>query len=120
MPRSTIHDNKDYFLHDCDPVELDTVDEFGWKDGVNGRIGLIHLPDVQADADHEDDSFNYGIDKQQYKINDEIDNVIKTEDNINLGKRANKVKAFSSRQLFRRFEDYMKDEFTIDGDDDEW
>ena len=120
MSRSTIHDNKDYFLHDYDPIELDEVDELGWKDGVNGRVGLVHLPDVQADADNEDDSFNYGIIKQQYKVNDEIDNVIKNETHINLGKRASKVKTFNSRELFKRFENYMKDELIIDGEDNEW
>ncbi|CAB4125363.1 hypothetical protein UFOVP53_119 [uncultured Caudovirales phage] len=119
MSRSTIHNNGDYFLHDCDPVELDAVDELGWKDGVNNCVAFVHLPDVQADADHEDDSFNYGIDKQQYKANDEVDNVVKEESYVNRGKRASKVRTFNSRELFRRFEDYMKDELITDGEDDE-
>ena len=114
MARSTIHDNPDYFLHDNDPIDLDAVDEFGYKDGINDRIGLIHTPDVDCDADHKDDNFAYGVDKHQYQVNGRVDEVQDEERRINHGK-VNKS-WYSNGELRRSLNDILRD---IDGEYDE-
>ena len=118
MPRSTIHDSKDYFIHENDPIELDAVDEFGWKDGVNARVSLVHSPDVDVDADHEDDSFAFGVDKHQYQANGEVDKVVEEESYINRGKKG-ASRSWTSRELLRRFDSRSIREILEEGDEDE-
>jgi hypothetical protein len=118
MSRSTIHRNKDYFIHDNDPIDLDEVDDLGYKDGTNDRILLIHSPDVDVDADHEEDSFAFGVDKCQYKANGEVDKVVDKEANVNRG-RVGKAKSFLTGELLRRFDSWTIREILEEGDNDE-